>query len=85
MHTTHSLYAELHINLNEINRQIEAIKREIELSLPEGEKPDPDIMYGLNNGSGNFLLKDLLIAKAQLLSGMAALKAADMAQKAPKR
>lgn len=85
MHGMSDLYTELHRTHLEINKQIEAIKNDVAMHVPEGEKPDPDVYYQLNDGRGNFILADMLAAKAQVLSGMAALKAADVSSKAPRR
>ena len=83
MHTTQTLYDNLGSTLLEINKQIEAVKRDVLLRLPGDFPADPDAVYDAKNSDGSFVLTDLLAAKAQALSGMAALKTAEMASKRP--
>lgn len=85
MHTTHALYEELNRALVEINKQIEDIKLNFELRKQLREFPENADVYGLRLPTGVPILETMLAARAQLLSGMAALKAADIASKAPRR
>lgn len=90
MHGMSDLYSELHRTHLEINKQIDAVKEFAErqtdiFGIPKDEAPDPTRVYRLQNRDGSFLLTDLLSAKAQCLGAMAALKAADVNSKSPRR
>lgn len=77
MHNAQALYDALNAHQLEINRQIDAVKRYAAMQFPVNQQPHPDVIYRLQDKDGRFLLADLLAAKAQLLSAMAALKVAD--------
>ena len=88
MHSSQNLYDELNRALVEVNRQIKTAIDEISsgtwINLEESrvENYDPYIQRDRN---GQFILTPLIAAKAQILSAMAALKAAEMQPKGPRR
>lgn len=81
MHNTHTLYEELNRAHNNINQQITAVIQETDKRISVLPYPDDVTVYDMRNSDGTPVLAQLLAAKAQLLSGMAALKAADVASK----
>lgn len=86
MHNMGSLYDELHKALLDINKQIDAIKGTIGAYTEYDEETEKYVVkaldpYGQRDDDGKFILSDVLAAKAQILSGMAALKAADVASR----
>lgn len=85
MHNTAGLYNLLKENLAQINSQIASITNDVEKQIAVLPYPDMVTVYQWKNRDGTFVLTDLLAAKAQILSAMAALKAADMQSKAPRR
>jgi hypothetical protein len=72
---TASLINEMRSTLVEIDKQIVAIKRDILNHLPVHEEPDPNVVYRYKDKFGRFVLTDLLMAKANLLAGIANLQA----------
>jgi len=78
MHSTNSLYDALRDNLAQINNQIAATVEDLEKQIAVLPYPDGVSVYQMKNRDGSFVLAPLLAAKAQVLGGMAALKAADM-------
>lgn len=85
MHNTTGLYNMLKDNLAEINRQIAATTEDLEKQIAVLPYPDLTSVYQIKHRDGSHVLAPLLAAKAQVLSGMAALKAADLQSKAPRR
>lgn len=85
MHHTNSLYDMLKDNLAQINSQIAATVEDVEKQIAVLPYPVDVTVYQWKNRDGSFVLAPLLAAKAQVLSGMAALKAADLQSKAPRR
>lgn len=85
MHTTQALYDQLRANLVEVETQIKHIKNDIQLQYPDVPKEKLNVWYWLKKPNGQYVLEDLLIARANLLSAMANLKAADVNSKAPRR
>lgn len=85
MHTTDALYTQLHMAHIELDRQISSVRDRILMQQPDNQAVDPNVFYRAQYPDGKFMLSELLAAKAQLLSGMAALKAADVSSKAQQR
>lgn len=85
MHNVTGLYDQLRANLVEIEMQIKHMKNDIARDYPKVDKDKLNVWYWLRNADGSYVLADMLAAKAQLLSAMATLKAADMQQRMPKR
>lgn len=83
MHNMSGLYDQLRANLVEIELQIKHIKNDIALEYKPEERDKINVWYWTYRSDGKPVLMDLLVAKAQILSGMAALKAADVTSKAP--
>lgn len=78
MHNTQTLYDSLHSHLLELNKQIEVVKADLQKTLDNalGKGQEPITIYHMQSRHGAYLLSDLLIAKSNLLAGMANLKAA---------
>lgn len=74
MHTTQTLYDQLNNTLLEINVQIRGIKKNTESYIAAHEKPGTTV-YDMKNSDGHGVLENMLLAKAQVLAGMATLKA----------
>lgn len=85
MHNMGGLYDQLRTSLSEIDMQIKHVKNDIARQYPEEEREKINVWYWTYRGDGKPVLEDLLIARANLLSAMANLKAADVASKAPRR
>lgn len=85
MHNVGTLYDQLRSNLTEIELQIKHIKNDIARQYPEDQQPKINVWYWTYRPDGKPVLEDLLIAKANVVSAMANLKAADMNQKQPRR
>ena len=83
MHSTNGLYGMLQDNLAQINSQIAATTERTEKQIAALPYPDGVTVYQMQDRNGRGVLTDLLVAKAQILSGMANLKAADASSKAP--
>lgn len=81
MHTTESLYDELRRTFTVIEKQIEATTRDVERQIARLPHSDATI-YDWKYGNGQFVLAELLIARAKVISAMAELKAADLKVKA---
>lgn len=81
MHNTPTLYAALNDQLVELDKQIVAMKRQLEAQIKVLPYPDEVTVYDMKLRDGSFPLTPLLAARAQVLSGMAALKAADLANR----
>lgn len=84
MHTTTMLYDELVKTLRDIDLQTKHIKNDIALQYPEQDRAKINVWFWTRLPDGRYVLEDMLAARAQILSGMAALKAADLASKTPK-
>lgn len=82
-HTAQNLYDNLANLLLEINKQIDSVKVETVKKIQAQPYPDLVTVYDMREQSGRPVLADLLVAKAQVLSGMAALKTADGPSKPP--
>lgn len=85
MHSSNSLYDMLKDTLVGINSQLAATVEDLEKKIADLPYPDEVTVYRIKNHDGRFVLTDLLVAKANVLQAMAALKAAEMQQKAAKR
>lgn len=83
MHTTQAIYDECRHALVEVEQQIEAVKKFSERLHPIHEQPDLAAVFKLQNVDGTFVMAPLLAAKADLLSSLARLKAADTIAKMP--
>ena len=83
MHTTQGLYDQLAGALADVNRQLADIREDAEKQIAVLPYPDEVSPSMLKHTDGTFILERMLAAKAQILSGMAALKAAELASKAP--
>ncbi len=73
MHSDTALYDELSFTLNQINRQIEAIERDVEISI--APHMAPNAAFRQRHRDGKYVLADVLLAKSQCLNGMAIIKA----------
>lgn len=82
MHSSQTLYDELDKTHTMINRQIEAAIKDAEKTIELLPYPGETTVYDLKDRNGRGVLVDLLAAKAQCISAMAALKAAELQQKA---
>lgn len=80
MHSTSSLYDQLRLNLIQIDQQIEVLQENAgqRYNILENRAVS---WQELMDEKGAYLATPLLAAKAQVLSAMAALKAADMQQR----
>lgn len=85
MHNTAGLYNLLKESLAEINSQIVATTEDLQKQIDVLPHPDLASVYQLKHRDGSYPLTPLLAAKAQVLSGMAALKAADLQQRTSRR
>lgn len=83
MHTSQALYGQLHAHLLEINKQLEETIHDLQKQIAVLPYPDETTVYMMKNRDGTYALSGLLAAKAQVLSGMAALKAADGPSRPP--
>jgi hypothetical protein len=84
MHNTQALYGALNDQLHTINEQIEAVKKRAQKQIDDFPwATEAMTVFDVQDTTGKNVLTDLLVAKAQVLSGMAALKAADLSSKAP--
>lgn len=84
MHNVQGLYEQLRTALLEIERQIEAVKKNAEKAIGDLPYPMTVSVYDLKDGDGKFIMADLIVSRAQILSALATLKAADMQQRAKK-
>lgn len=77
MHSTNALYDSLRDTLAMLNSQIAAVVEdaEKEIKMVALEVAEIVTVYQMKHTNGQFILTDLLVAKAQTLSAMAALKA----------
>lgn len=85
MHSTQALYDGLKRTLEEINLQIDAVEKTAKKQIAVAPYPDLYTVYDICDTRGIPVLQELLAAKAQVLNGMAVLKAADLASKQAKR
>lgn len=85
MHNSDTLYAELNKHLFHLTQQIDAVMVDTQKSIDLLPYPENVTVFNMKTAEGIPVLSTLLCAKAQLLSGMAALKAADVASKQPRR
>lgn len=84
MHNTQALYGALNDQLHTINEQIAIVTRDAQKMIDDSPWLDETTtVMEIKQTDGKYVLTDLLVAKAQVLSGMAALKAADVSSKAP--
>lgn len=70
-----SLVNELRSNLAEIEMQIKHIKNDIAREYPEDQQPKINVWYWTRYTNGQYVLTDLLVAKAHILSSIANLQA----------
>lgn len=84
MPTTYAIFDALRSTLSDIDTQMEICKKDIRARIPVNVTPNDAMMFAATDQFGQYTLLPLLAAKAQILSGMAALKAADLASKAPR-
>jgi hypothetical protein len=84
MHTTQALYDALNAHNLVLDKQIENVTKEAEKHIGEWPYAEGQTVYDQRTRDGKPVLAELLAAKAQVLSGMAVLKAADMNSKAPR-
>lgn len=82
MHTTQALYDQLTVQLSQVNQQIDAITENFNKRNENSPYPDLHTVYSEMDRNGRPILEAMLSAKAQILSGMAALKAAELQSKA---
>lgn len=85
MHNLAGIYDQLRVSLSEIDMQIKHVKNDIQRDYPEVDKDKLNVWYWLRKPNGDYVLADLLVARAGILSAMANLKAADMASKVVRR
>lgn len=78
---TSSLVDELRSTLVDINKQIEAAKRDVAIQQPVHESPIPDLVYRMKNRDGTYVLTPLLVARANCLAAIANLQAAQIRPK----
>ena len=78
MHSTQNLYDMLNQHLSQINRQLAKIREDAEKRIEVMPYPDEVTPAMLKHADGTFILEQMLAAKAQVLSAMAALKAAEL-------
>lgn len=78
MHTNQALYDHLRSTLAEVEIQIKHVKNDIALQYPEQDREKLNVWYWTRKPNGDYVLADLLIAKAQIVSAMATLKAAEV-------
>lgn len=83
MHTDQALYDALRQNLAEVELQIKHIKNDIALQYPEDKRDKLNVWYWMRKVDGQYVLEDMILAKSNILAGMAALKAASMVKQAP--
>lgn len=81
MHNTSTLYSELNKALVENEKQIGAITKDLEKRIEALPYPGEVSVYEMKNREGKHIMVDLLVARAQILNGMASLKAADLISK----
>lgn len=85
MHTADSIYRSLHTLSIDLERQMEVVKKDAEKYIATLPYPDDVKVDDVKDRNGRPVMLDLLVAKAQVLSGMAALKAGEMTQQAASR
>lgn len=79
---TSSLVDELRSTLVEINKQIDAAKRDSYFEYrPINEEPPADLVYRMKNRDGSYVLTPLLVARANCLAAIANLQAAQIRPK----
>lgn len=83
MHGINVLYAEMSQAHIEIDRQIEAAHADFRKMKEQWPHMKDMTIYDMKTRDGAFVLSPLLAIKAQLLAGMASLKAADVQAKNP--
>lgn len=81
MHNSNILYAALNSSQLELQEQIDAVKEDARKYIATLPYPDNVTVYQVRNRDGSPKLAALLAAKAQVLSAMAVLKAAEMQQR----
>lgn len=84
-HSATSLYASLNQHLIDINQQIDAVIVDVQKQIDTLPYPENVTVFDMKTSEGVPVLSVLLTAKAQLLNGMAVLKAADMTDKTSRR
>jgi hypothetical protein len=73
MHSNQTLYDSLQFTMMEVDRQIKAVKDDCEAGDNAfGVQKDP---YKLKYKDGKYVLTDLIVSRANLISAMANLKA----------
>lgn len=83
MHTTQTLYNELTATLADVDMQIKHIKNDIKMQYPDVDPDKLNVWFWTRNADGSYVLERLLAARAQLVSAMAGLRAADLSAKTP--
>lgn len=78
MHTIPTLYDEVNRALIEIDLQIKHVKNDIKREYPEDQQEKINVWYWTRNPDGTYVLADLLVARARLLSAMAELRVASI-------
>lgn len=84
MHSAQNLYDQMTQHLGVVNRQLADMREDLDKQISILPYPEGVSHTMMRNSDGSYVLADMLAAKAQLLSGMAALKAAELANKAPR-
>lgn len=80
--STSSLVDELRNTLVDINKQIEAAKRDCYFDYrPFPEEPPPDLVYRMKNRDGTYVLTPLLVARANCLAAIANLQVSEKWQR----
>lgn len=74
MHTAQNLYDNLGRHLLELNKQLDAVQKDVEKSIGVLPYPDQVSVYDMKTRDGRPVLAELMVAKAQVLSAMANLK-----------
>lgn len=93
MHTSHAIYEQLVRTLGDIDQQMtvlaEKYQNRVERVQIRGDLTEETVMddldiYSQVDRNGRPVMLDLLVSRGQILSAMAALKAADVTSKAAK-
>lgn len=71
---TTALVNSLRAQLTDLDKQIEAIKRDVLNDFPIHVKPSPEFVYRAKYKDGKFMLADLLVARSNTLVALANLQ-----------
>lgn len=74
MHNINTLYDEINKALLEIDLQIKHVKNDIAREYPEEQREKINVWYWTRFTSGEYVLADLLVARARCLTAMAELR-----------